>query len=40
MSTRYEDLVSVTVLSPAEAAVRSDEGPGGTHRRELPAWPG
>ena len=25
MSTRYEDLVSVTVLSPAEVAVRSDE---------------
>jgi len=25
MSTRYEDLVSVTVLSPAEPAVRSDE---------------
>jgi hypothetical protein len=25
MSTRYEDLVSVTLLSPAELAVRSNE---------------
>ena len=40
MSTRYENLASVIVLSPAELAVRSDGGPSGVHGREFLALPG